>query len=215
MERKLENFKVIKIQKQFCFDLIEQSHYLKRLPSIMYAFGLYNGNDLVGACTFGSPPSLNLCEGVCGKEFKDEVLELNRLFLVNNEKNLASFFVSRALKLLPKPSIIVSYADKTNGHCGYVYQATNFIYTGLSEKRTNLKTDTGLHSRTEWRAKKEGEVREYVERPRKHRYIYFTGSKAERKLRRQKLNYKILGYPKTENENYDVDYIPSLQPLLI
>jgi hypothetical protein len=181
----------------------------------MYAFGLYNGNDLVGVCTFSTPPSLNLCIGVCGKEFKDEVLELNRLFLVKNEKNLASFFVSRALKMLPKPSIVVSYADKTNGHCGYIYQATNFIYTGLSEKRTNLKTDTGLHSRTDWKPKKEGEVREYVERPRKHRYIYFTGSKGERKLRRQKLNYKILEYPKTENENYDVDYIPSLQPLLI
>lgn len=215
MERKLEKFRVIKIQKEFCFDLIEQSHYLKRLPSIMYAFGLYNGNDLVGVCTFSTPPSLNLCIGVCGKEFKDEVLELNRLFLVKNEKNLASFFVSRALKMLPKPSIVVSYADKNSGHCGYVYQATNFIYTGLSEKRTNLKTDTGLHSRTDWKPKKEGEVREYVERPRKHRYIYFTGSKAERKLRRQKLNYKVLDYPKTENENYDVDYIPSLQPLLI
>ena len=206
---------MIKIQKEFCFDLIEQSHYLKRLPSIMYAFGLYNGNDLVGVCTFSTPPSLNLCIGVCGKEFKDEVLELNRLFLVKNEKNLASFFVSRALKMLPKPSIGVSYADKNSGHCGYVYQATNFIYTGLSEKRTNLKTDTGLHSRTDWKPKKEGEVREYVERPRKHRYIYFIGSKAERKLRRQKLNYKVLDYPKTENENYDVDYIPSLQPLLI
>ena len=215
MERKLENFRVIKIQKEFCFDLIEQSHYLKRLPSIMYAFGLYNGNDLVGVCTFSTPPSLNLCIGVCGKEFKDEVLELNRLFLVKNEKNLASFFVSRALKMLPKPSIVVSYADKNSGHCGYVYQATNFIYTGLSEKRTELRTDTGLHSRTDWKPKKEGEVREYVARPRKHRYIYFTGSKAERKLRRQKLNYKVLDYPKTENENYDVDYIPSLQPLLI
>ena len=211
----MQDYKVIKIQKGLCYDLIEQSHYLKRLPSIMFAYGLYNNNELVGACTFGSPPSLNLCEGVCGKEFKSEVLELNRLFLVNNQKNLASFFVSRALKMLPQPSIVVSYADKNNGHCGYVYQATNFIYTGLSEKRTDLKSSSGLHSRTEWRNAKEGETREYVERPRKHRYIYFGGSKAERKLRRQKLNYKIFDYPKTENENYDVDYIPSLQPLLI
>jgi len=211
----MKNYKVIKIQKGLCYDLIERSHYLKRLPSITYAFGLYNNNELVGACTFGSPPSLNLCEGVCGKEFKSEVLELNRLFLVNNQKNLASFFVSRALKMLPKPSIVVSYADKNSGHCGYVYQATNFIYTGLSEKRTDLKSDTGLHSRTNWRNAKKGDLREHVERPRKHRYIYIVGSKSERNLRRQKLNYKILNYPKTDNENYDVSYIPSLQPLLI
>ncbi len=33
--------------------------------------------------------------------------------------------------------IIVSYADTSQNHHGYIYQATNWIYTGLTKKNTD------------------------------------------------------------------------------
>jgi len=35
--------------------------------------------------------------------------------------------------------VVVSYADTSQNHHGYIYQATNWIYTGLSAKRPDYK----------------------------------------------------------------------------
>src|ERR1019366_3114745 len=48
-------------------------------------------------------------------------------------KNTLSFFVSGCLDLMPKPSCIVSFADPNNHHHGYIYQATNWFYSGLTQ----------------------------------------------------------------------------------
>ena len=178
-------------------------HYAKRLPVITDAFGLFCNKELRGVITYGHPPTPTLCRGICGEDYAPFVRELNRLCLQSNDKNEASILIGRSLKLLEKPRIVVSYADTNQGHVGYVYQATNFIYTGLSEKRTNLKTDTGLHSRTYWKPKNEGDVREYVERPRKHRYVFFVGDKRQKKQMRESLNYKVFPYPKGPTRRYD------------
>ena len=55
-----------------------------------------------------------------------------------------------SLNLLPKPQAIVSYADTSQGHHGYIYQATNWIYTGLSAKRTERYdiNNPNKHSKT-------------------------------------------------------------------
>ena len=113
-------------------------HYAKRMPSISHAFGLYDNKELTGVVTYGSPASPSLCIGVCGPECKDMVIELNRLCLLNNKKNEASYLVSNSLKLLPRPMIVVSYADTSMKHTGYVYQACNFIYTGKTAARTDV-----------------------------------------------------------------------------
>ena len=126
--------KIIPIEPKETYDWLLNVHYAKRIPQIMKAFGLYNGNSLIGIVTYGIPASPSLCMGICGKEYSNKVLELNRLCLINNDKNQASMLVSGSIKQLPKPTIVVSYADNAQGHVGYVYQATNFIYTGLSEK---------------------------------------------------------------------------------
>ena len=112
---------------------ILQKHYAKRLCSVSYAFGLYIEKMIEGVITFGMPPSSTLAESICGKEYAKYVLELNRLTISENlPKNTLSQFVSKSIKLLDKPKIIVSFADQNVGHSGYIYQATNFIYTGTS-----------------------------------------------------------------------------------
>ena len=172
-------------------------HYAKRMPSISYAFGLYDDDSLVGICTFGSPPSPSLCVGVCGEEHKNKVVELNRLILETDKPNSASFLVSQSLKLLPKPSIVISYADTKQGHVGYIYQATNFFYTGATVERTDMGGIDGKHSRHA----KDPNIR--VFRSSKHRYITFTGSRLQKKKLTKLLKYKTESYPKGKSKKYD------------
>jgi hypothetical protein len=114
-----------------------RKHYAKRMCPISYAFGLYDDEKLIGVVTYGLPGSPMVARGICGKEQESIVVELNRLCLMDNDKNQASFLVANSMKLLPKPTIVISYADTGQGHVGYVYQACNFIYLGLSVKKTN------------------------------------------------------------------------------
>ncbi len=128
-----EEYTIESIDHFQCREWLLYKHYAKRLPSIEYSFGLFSKNILVGVITFGQPPSPTLKESICGKDFAPICIELNRL-VVNDGlgKNTLSHFVSSAIKKLPKPKIIVSFSDKNQGHQGYIYQATNWLYTGLS-----------------------------------------------------------------------------------
>ena len=178
-------------------DFILNIHYAKRVPSISYAYGLFHYSELVGGVTYGKPPSRNLCEGVCGVEYSPIVFELNRLVLKNNKKNESSFLISKSLKMLPKPSVIVSYADSEQGHVGYVYQATNFLFTGTTKERTDMASEDGKHSRHDL-----GNPDQRKKRWAKHRYVFFVGNKQEKKNLLEKLKYTIQTYPKkTEGEH--------------
>ena len=130
-------FKVEVIHNSDTKEWLLKKHYAKRIPVILYAYGLFDTqNILIGVCTFGNAPSSFWNNGGTLFDNKHEIktVELNRLILNDhNEKNLTSFFVSQCIKLLPKEIVIISYADMNNNHCGYIYQATNFIYTGIAE----------------------------------------------------------------------------------
>jgi hypothetical protein len=168
-------------------------HYAKRMCPISFAFGAYRDTVLVGVVTYGTPASSPLRIGICGEDWADKVLELNRL-CCENSKNVASTLVGRSLRLLPKPSVIVSYADTAQGHVGYIYQATNFIYTGLSAKRTDWKIkgrehlhgatvadeSRGQENRAEWMRAKYGDDFYLEDRSRKHRYVFAVGTKKQR-----------------------------------
>lgn len=196
-----------------CAPFILERHYAKRWPSISFAFGLFLNTKLVGVCTFGTPSSAPLRSGICGPEFSKNVLELNRLSLSNNIHNEASYLVSGSIKKLPLGKIIISFADTEQGHLGIVYQACNFIYCGLSEKRTDWKVKgmehlhgqtiadefRGVDNRAAAMRQKYGNDFYLKDRSRKHRYIYFHGNKSFKKLCLNLLRYKITAYPKAIN----------------
>ena len=203
---------VIQIQPKETYQWLLEKHYAKRIPQIMHSFGLYIDGALKGVVTYGIPASPALCMGICGKEYSDKVLELNRLCLMENNKNESSFLVSHSIQLLPKPTIVVSYADTSQGHVGYVYQATNFLYTGLSANRVDwtIKGMEHKHSKTisdgmtlESIKEKYGDDFYYTERSRKHRYIFFHGSKTDKKIMRKLLKYNIEAYTKGNSQKYD------------
>ena len=176
-------------------------HYSGRKPQISKAFGLYSNKKLVAVCTFGKPASNSLCKGICGKEFSSNVYELNRLCRVDEWTEPLSSFVSGCLRRLSIYNwIIVSYADRGMNHNGYIYQATNFMYTGATVKRTDKYTEGNKHSRHY--DKEAVEIYRKV-RTSKHRYVYFcTRHKPTKKLWTKSLNYKIIPYPKEENKTY-------------
>lgn len=205
----------------------KKRHYAGRIPSVSYAFGLYQDKSLIGVVSFGTPASSSLLKGIAGEENAKYVLELNRLIIEDTApKNSASFLVSRGLKQLPKPSIVVSYADTAQGHVGYIYQATNAVYTGLSAKRTDWKIkglehlhgatiadkSRGKDNRAQYMRDTYGDDFYLQDRPRKHRYIYFVGCPESI---RQALKYPVLPYPKGESKRYDASGDIATQQLLL
>jgi hypothetical protein len=202
-----------------------EKHYAKRMPSISYAFGLYEDDILVGVCTYGTPSSTHLRNGIAGEENSEYVLELSRLCIESKHKNAASILVGRSLQMLPKPSIVVSYADTEQNHVGYVYQACNFIYTGLSIKKKDwaIKGMEHLHGQTiadisrgqekrlDFMKEKFGDDFYMKERARKHRYIFVTGKNKKLKAA---IRYPSEPYPKGESKRYDAGTSVKTQQLL-
>lgn len=224
------NYQVKPIDNFDTKDWLLKKHYLKRMTSISYAFGLFDGVRLIGVCTFGNAIPLTMKRSICGKEYEHLVYELNRLCIDDNAvKNSASFFVSQCLKLLPKPLIIVSYADRSFGHIGYIYQATNFLYLGESHIQLDWKVKglEHLHSRTlmdefafesnriEKLKEKYGDRMYQVMREPKNRYVIFLGSKTQKKHMFNNLLQSIKPYPKGENTRYDSSYQPISQIKLL
>ena len=177
-------------------------HYARRMPCVQYAFGLFVGGVLIGCVTYGQPASPFLCKGLAGPENRKNVLELNRLVILPeyNGSNSASFLVGQSLKMLPSHSFVVSYADYGGwGHVGYVYQATNFLYTGMTKARTDKYSESG-HPRHYL----PNETRRQP-RSAKHRYVYLVGDRRDRKQMRKELRYPVLTeYPKGDTRRYDV-----------
>ena len=219
-----EKYKVVPIANNQTLDWLLYKHYAKRIPPIQYAFGLYNSENIIaGVITYSTPVSSNL-RRIFNDEFK--VMELNRLCVNEGlEKNCLSFFVSKSLNMLPTPLVVISYADTSQNHHGYIYQATNFIYTGLSAKRTDWKIkgmehlhgatisdmSRGKKNRSEWMKEKFGDDFYLEDRSRKHRYFKFLGNKHEIKKMKDILPYKIEPYPKGDNVRYDASYTPNVQ----
>lgn len=228
MTRTFQPVVVLPIPTSEAVPWIMNRHYARRMCPVSYAFGAYDSTGIRGIVTFGTPVSSSLRIGICGEEWSESVLELNRL-CCDNEKNMASRLVGGALKQIPKPSVIVSYADTEQGHVGYIYQATNFIYTGLSAKRTDWKIkgrehlhgatvadeSRGHENRAAWMREKYGADFYLDDRPRKHRYVYFCGNKRQRAEMEKALKYEKQDYPKGESRHYDASAKVSRQLVLL
>ena len=207
------DYDVLPVTRKDCEPFILEVHYAHRFPSVSFAYGLFRDEKLVGVITYGTPPSAPLRSGVCGPDFSGQVVELNRLCLKDNLKNEASMLVGRSLQKLPGNLVVVSFADTAQNHVGYVYQATNFLYTGLSAKRTNwtIKGKENLHGQTvadEFRGlpnrsalmkQKYGDSFFLSPRPRKHRYVIFVGDRRFKKRAKESLRYPIFPYPKSNS----------------
>ena len=197
-------------------------HYARRMPCVQHAYGAFIEGVMVGICTFGMPASPSLCIGVCGEAYRDSVVELNRLCVTDNTPFQTSEFLGECLKKLSqlttngkvhnKGLVVVSYADTEQGHIGKIYQATNWLYTGVTKERTDIGSEDGTHSRHYDRSLDYSTNRK--KRSAKHRYVFFVGSKAWKKRARKALCYSIEPYPVGESKRYDTSAKIETQSLL-
>ena len=204
---------VKEIDKKRITQFVLHRHYAHRMPqNIQASFGLFDDGLMVGCVCYSIPASYTLCQGVCGYAHRKKVLELSRLVIETKRKNAASMLVGRSLAQLPKPRIVVSYADPNEGHVGYVYQATNWIYTGRGNPEPWWRhPDTGeVISKTrrhiDRKAKAIGlEWTDLIKDPKqgKHRYVYFVGDRKNQL--RNALRYSVEPFPKGSTHRFEFD----------
>ena len=195
---------IVKIDAKDTDDWLKRGHYAKRICPRSYCFAAVRREIVWGIVTYGIPANYRMGESLIGKEYSDRVLELNRLSVRSGApKNTASMLVGRSLQMLPK-LCVVSFADTSMGHIGYIYQATNWIYTGLSHKRKDrvFKDGRKLHNRHMYDKNIIKEDTMLVDRPRKHRYVFFTDKNLRKHLR-----YEPMPYPKGDTKRHKVDDI--------
>ena len=218
----MQHYEVKRISRVDFEPYIMHIHYARRWPSITWAFGLFEDGVLCGIVAYGTPPSPTLRKHLAGINNERFVIELNRLCLRNNKKNEASILVGRSIKMLPPNKVIVSYADNGQNHVGCVYQATNFLYTGLSVDATEYKVrgKPKLHNMTildEFRGcdinrvaalkEKYGNAVYVARKTRKHRYVYLHGNRKFKKRILEDLRYPIQKYPKGVDTIQDLESV--------
>lgn len=203
---------VVSATKSICDEFVVKKHYSKRASIFWAGFALVEDGMIQGVCVFGQPSPPIQKHAFTDRDFR--LYELSRLVVQTKTRNAASFLIGGALKMLePKPCAVVSYADMEQGHCGIVYQATNWMYTGATKShdkaylvdgvRTHPMTlrDRGITDPTRW-AKENGV--QMVPPEEKHRYFYLVGNRRQQKQMRSKLRYPVIGnYPKAEKRMYD------------
>ena len=99
------------------------------------AFGTLLEGRLLGILTLGAGP-YNAHSLVDGAKPHD-CLTLTRLWLSDelpcNSESRVLGLVLGFLKRHTQVKFLITYADPSAGHVGTIYQATNWLYTGLSE----------------------------------------------------------------------------------
>lgn len=197
------DFTCSRVERNIIERFVETHHYSKSINGVMtdYCFGLYDGEELIGAMIYGRLAMAN-----AWKKYSDnmeEVIELRRLCCIDDTPtNTESYFIGKTLRWLrdnTEVKVIVSYADCNYNHEGIIYQASNFRYEGkTSAGRVILRKADGrrYHDkaiRTKYKGKLKpfaqklkdqldnGEA-EYINTVGKNIYVYnVTRSKAERK----------------------------------
>ncbi|MFC1935653.1 DNA methyltransferase [Chloroflexota bacterium] len=192
--------------------IIVRHHYLHSLPGgTQFAFGVFLDGRLLGAVTLGVGP-VNAYRLVRGAASRD-CLTLTRLWLSDE---LPSNSESRVLGVLLRSlcrhttmKFMVSYADPSQGHLGTIYQATGWLYTGLSDATPLFDCGDGVprHSRTLSNAfgthsvsyfQRKGFKATTIPQAAKHRYIYFLYPTWQ-----PRLVAPVLPYPKKESIHED------------
>jgi hypothetical protein len=206
------NMQVVSLSKSICDEFVLKKHYSRRSSIFWAGFGLIEGGNVVGVAVYGQPSPPIQKHSFEDRDFR--LYELARVVVQTPTTNAASFLVANSLRQLePKPCAVVSYADMEQGHCGIIYQATNWIYTGATKshdkayivdgKRVHPMTlrDRGITDPTRW-AKENGI--EMVKPEPKHRYFYLVGSKKQKREMLSRLRYPVVSeYPKCDQQRYD------------
>lgn len=178
---------------------VEHWHYSRCMPQGgLVKIGVWENDSFIGVVIFGRGATNELGSPYGLKNI--EVCELVRVALKKHE-NPVSRIMSIAIKLLKNTNkglrLVVSFADSNEGHHGGIYQATNWIYSGITETSKfpviNGKT---VYPRVLSHLVRQGKVKDrkdvpHVVKKGKHRYLFPLDELMSKKI--QKLSKP---YPK-------------------
>lgn len=150
-------------------------HYAKAVPQVGVAYSVFQGDEWVGVIVFSYGANLNI-----GKPYNlqnGQCIELVRVAL-NGKQTATSQAVAKALKKLrrdaPLVKLVVSYADKGQGHLGIIYQATNwaFVEETASSGLEVLAGGRWMHKRSWDGLKQKPRIEQTRRKPGKYKYLY-------------------------------------------
>jgi hypothetical protein len=202
-----DKYRIERVDKATCKDFLLKHHYLSRQGygfRCGFNYGLFIDHMLIGVAIFHGISAGETVVGCFGLTKNDQAgfFELGRLAMdpEHKVKNLTSWFLSKAMKQFrvdTRPRAIISYADAAYHH-GYIYQACNFTYHGLTAKKTDawVKQSDGTFKKCgRGRPRGDGVVVEWRPRTQKHRYLKVY----DKKLCTQ---WPQMPYPKGNNSEY-------------
>lgn len=207
-------YQIARIDRDTAARFLANHHYLSQLNHgflSVVIYGLFNRDTrLVGVIVFNTISAVETLVGAFGlPRDTDQMkfLELTRLAMDDErkEKNLTSWFVSRAIRRVRRdyrPRALISYADSAY-HVGYIYQATNWKYYGL----TAPKNDYWLNGKIQQRGGTTGKGGVWKPRARKHRYALVFD-------RTLQMRWQEEPYPKGKNNEMPLNHKSAEQDFL-
>ena len=147
------NFKIKEVTKDTALDMIQKYHYYNSLPGLnKYFLGVYLDGSLVGVVTlgYGTRP-LHTIQALFKDAKTEDYLEIGRMCMTDEmPKNSESQMLRAVVKWIKANTdikVLFTWADGMLGKCGYVYQASNFMYVGKSESDIYLFDGYKIHPR--------------------------------------------------------------------
>lgn len=199
----LQGLHISPVQTSMARALIIQNHYLHTFPAGTHlTFGIFDDGNLRGAISLGVGP-YNTPSLVEGASFQD-CLTLTRFWLSDQ---LPKYSESRVLgnllrcfKRNTSLKFLVTYADPAQGDVGTIYQASNWLYTGLSHSvdlydfgdgklRHCRSVAATFGSRSVRYFARHGVAVKLVPQADKHRYVYFLDPTWTNQLKVSNLPY--------------------------
>ena len=200
------------INSSIAKDLIIKHHYSHTWPVAKLVLGLYVDEVLNAVIVYGHSATPRMAASLPSKNY----WELQRLFSFDwAGKNTESFLIAESIRYIKNNhkeiDCLVSFADPDQGHVGTIYQASNWLYCGVSDVTGGYtynfngkwehprSTVSRLGTREHDKILELYPDIEFRKVAQKHRYIYLLPkSKRHRKemIKRLTLQYKILPYPK-------------------
>jgi len=221
--------KIEEIPKNRAIRFIHKYHYSKILPRLTkHYIGFIEDSELVGVVTlgWGTQPLQTIQKLFPDEGFTtDDYFEIGKMCFkpFKNNSNFGSQSISQLVSWIKHNldiKFLYTLADGIMGKCGYVYQASNFIYLGSFKTDVYMDEETGekIHPRSarslleenaEWSGKQKvfwltHDFCEYKEIARirglMFRYIYPMNRKYRKIVQKY---YGDLDYPKEDDLIFD------------
>lgn len=131
------NYTVHEINKDTAVEFVQKYHYSPVMPKLTkHYLGFYCDNNLVGVLTlgWGTQPRQTINKMFRSLETKD-YYEIGKMCMTdemprNSESQMLSMTIRWLKQNHPSKLFLYTMADGIMGKCGYVYQASNFLYGG-------------------------------------------------------------------------------------